>query len=109
MITWDLPGLDITAGRPEVLHSAPQGRAIAIHLEAGQALADHQVREGAWLMVASGRVSVIGAQEGGREMGPGGLAFFEPAERHAVSAIDDAQVLLLLTPWPVPDREPEAR
>lgn len=109
MITWDLPGLDIASGRPEVLHSAPQGRAIAIHLEAGQALADHRVREGTWLMVAGGRVSVIGAQEGGREMGPGGLAFFEPAERHAVSAIDDSRVLLLLTPWPVPDREPETR
>ena len=104
MRTWDLLTIGVEEGRPEVLVSTPQGRAIAIRLPSGKALADHQVHEGAWLVVSSGLVSVLGAQEGDRELGPGGLAFFEPAERHAVSAIDDSMILLLLTPWPAPDR-----
>ena len=32
--------------------------------------------------------------------GPGTLAVFAPGERHAVHAVSDAQLLLLLTPWP---------
>src|SRR4051812_25015608 len=49
--SWDLNAVDVKPGHPEVLHSIPQGRAIAIDLPAGTALDDHEVHEGAWLMV----------------------------------------------------------
>jgi hypothetical protein len=32
--------------------------------------------------------------------GPGLLAVFDPAERHAVRARSDARLLLVLAPWP---------
>jgi hypothetical protein len=32
--------------------------------------------------------------------GPGLAAVFEPAERHAVRALSDARLLLVLAPWP---------
>ena len=105
MHAWDLATLDIPPGKPEVLHSVPQGRAIAIQLDAGMALADHEVHEGAWLVVTGGRVRVSTERGGpGEEMGPGGLATFEPGERHEVSAVDDSRLLLLLTPWPAAGR-----
>jgi quercetin dioxygenase-like cupin family protein len=104
MRTWHIGALDVRTGRPEVLHSAPEGRAIAIQLDAGRALDEHEVHEGAWLFVASGKVRVATDGGPGEEMGPGGLAAFDPHERHAVSAIEDSRFLLLLTPWPAADR-----
>jgi hypothetical protein len=32
------------------------------------------------------------------------MATFEPGERHEVTAIDSSRLLLLLSPWPAPDR-----
>lgn len=105
MKAWDLTSLDVQGGKPEVLHSVPQGRAIAIQLDAGMALDEHEVHEGAWLVVTHGRVSVALPGGGpGEELGAGALATFEPHERHTVSAIDDSRLLLLLTPWPAPER-----
>jgi quercetin dioxygenase-like cupin family protein len=103
--TWDLTSVDVEAGRPEVLHSVPQGRAIAINLPAGTALDDHEVHEAAWLMVASGRVRVASENdEAADHVGAGGFIAFDPRERHDVSAEEDSRLLLLLTPWPAPDR-----
>jgi quercetin dioxygenase-like cupin family protein len=105
MHSWDLTKLDVLPGHPEVLHSVPQGRAIAIDLPAGAALDEHEVHEGAWLMVASGRVRVASENETGADhLGPGGFVAFDPHERHDVTAQEDARLLLLLTPWPAPDR-----
>jgi quercetin dioxygenase-like cupin family protein len=105
MRSWDLATLDIRPGRPEVLHSVPQGRAIAIDLPGGAALDDHEVHEGAWLMVAAGRVRVAAETVGAADhLGPGGFVAFDPGERRDISAVEDARVLLLLTPWPAPDR-----
>lgn len=105
MRSWDLASVDVRPGRPEVLHSVPQGRAIAIDLPAGTALDDHEVHEGAWLVVAEGRVRVAAeSQQAADHLGPGGFAVFDPGERRDISAIDDARVLLLLTPWPAPER-----
>ena len=105
MNAWDLSTLEVETGRPQVLHSVPQGRAIALQLDAGSALDEHEVHEVAWLVVASGRVRVAAAGGGpGEEMSAGGLVAFEPHERHAVSAIEDSRLLLLLAPWPAPDR-----
>jgi quercetin dioxygenase-like cupin family protein len=103
--SWDLNAVDVQPGRPEVLHSVPQGRAIAIDLPAGTALDEHEVHEGAWLMVASGRVRVASENdEAADHLGPGSFVAFDPRERHDVSAQEDSRLLLLLTPWPAPDR-----
>lgn len=100
MRTWDLPNVAVGQGQPEVLHTSPEGRAIAIHLDAGTELGDHQVYEGAWLVVASGRVRVRAESGDERELGPGGLAAFDPQERHEVAAVETSRLLLVLTPWP---------
>ncbi len=61
---------------------------------------NHQVHERAWVSVLSGEVE-ISTTGGERIVGtPGLLVEFEPAERHAVRALSDARLLLLLTPWP---------
>jgi quercetin dioxygenase-like cupin family protein len=101
--SWDLSGIDVAMGKPEVLHSVPQGRAIAIQLDAGRALDDHEVHEGAWLIVVSGRIRASSGDVG-TELGAGSMATFEPGERHEVTAIDASRLLLLLSPWPAPDR-----
>lgn len=105
MRSWDLNAIDVQPSHPEVLHSVPQGRAIAIHLPAGTALDEHEVHEGAWLMVASGRVRVASENDAAADhLGPGSFVAFDPRERHDVSAQEDSRLLLLLTPWPAPDR-----
>ena len=37
-------------------------------------------------------------------LGPGSFVALDPHQRHDVSAQDDYRILLLLTPWPAPDR-----
>jgi quercetin dioxygenase-like cupin family protein len=100
METWDLSSIDVQHREPEVLVSTAEGRAIAIRLPAGEALDEHQVHERAWLIVIDGKVEL--SEPGGEtvEAGPGLLAQFKPAERHKVRAIEDARVLLILSPWP---------
>lgn len=105
MNVWDVADRDVAMGQPEVLHSRPGGRAIAIHLEPGGALGEHQVHEAAWLVVSRGRVRVVDGDGAAHEVPAGGLAAFDPTERHEVHAIDDSMLLLLLTPWPGPDRD----
>jgi hypothetical protein len=46
-------------------------------------------------VVIAGEVDLAGAVRG-----PGLAAVFEPAERHAVRALTDARLLLVLAPWP---------
>jgi hypothetical protein len=68
---WDLHTLEVERRQPRILHSARgEARSILIALAAG----------------------AIG--------GPGLAAVFEPAERHAVRALTDARLLLVLAPWP---------
>jgi quercetin dioxygenase-like cupin family protein len=105
MNVWEIADRDVSVGQPEVLHSRPGGRAIAIHLEPGGALGEHQVHEAAWLVVSRGRVRVVSADGDVDEVAVGGLAAFDPTERHEVHAIEDSMLLLLLTPWPGPDRD----
>ena len=96
---WDLRSLDVQVHQPDVLHSQPEGRTIAINLPAGERLQDHQVHERAWLVVLDGEVEVeaAGEQVSG---GTGLLAVFDPKETHEVRAVSDARLLLLLAPWP---------
>ena len=104
MDVWNSSDLEVRPGHPEVLHSSPRGRAIAIRLDAGTALGDHEVHEDAWLTVATGRVKVAAAGGDEAMVPAGGLVAFEPRERHEVTAVEDSLLLLLLTPWPAPDR-----
>jgi quercetin dioxygenase-like cupin family protein len=98
---WDLTEIDAPGGTidPTVLTTDDGARAISIRLEAGQELRDHQVRERAWLVVVEGRTEITCGAEvvDGRA---GTLVTFDPGERHAVSSVEGARVLLILAPWP---------
>jgi redox-sensitive bicupin YhaK (pirin superfamily) len=93
---WDLHTLDVEPQKPRILHSARgEARSILIALAAGDGLQEHQVHESAYLVVISGQVDIAGTVGG-----PGLAAVFEPAERHAVRALTEARLLLVLAPWP---------
>jgi quercetin dioxygenase-like cupin family protein len=99
METWDIRSLAIEAHHPQVLRSDEETRAIAIHLPAGEELHDHQVHERTYLFVADGEVEV--SKDGHVIRGGAGfMSHFEPAERHAVRAVRDARLVLVLAPWP---------
>ena len=99
MDSWDLNTLELKPRLPEILSSSDAARAIALDLEAGEMLAEHQVRERAWIFVVEGtvRVSTAGGEVSG---GSGLLVALAPGERHEVAAETKARLLLLLTPWP---------
>jgi quercetin dioxygenase-like cupin family protein len=100
MRSWDLSTLDVQPHAPEVLDSATEGRAIVIHLPAGERLQEHQVHERAWLLVVSGTIEI--ENSGGETVtgGPGLLAQFDPNERREVRGTEDARLLMVLSPWP---------
>ena len=60
MQSWNLSEIQTPGGSrsPVVLRSDPGARAVLIVLEAGQALGDHQVKEGALVSVVDGAVRV---------------------------------------------------
>jgi quercetin dioxygenase-like cupin family protein len=99
--SWNLTEIEAPGGTidPQVLSTDDGARAIAIRLEAGQTMSDHQVRERAWLVVVEGSAEITSGDEVVRG-GVGTLATFAPGERHAVSSESGARVLLLLAPWP---------
>ena len=104
MELWDLRTLDVQPRQPRILHSERgAARSIAIALGAGEELAEHQVHERAYVVVVDGEVELAGTTGG-----PGLTAVFDPGERHAVRAISDARLLLVLAPWPG-DGHPGAR
>ena len=99
METWDIRSLAIEPHKPWVLRSDEETRAIAINLPAGEELKEHQVHERAYLLVADGEIEV---SDDGETItgGPGFLSHFAPNERHAVRAVTDALLVLVLSPWP---------
>ena len=101
MQSWNLLEIEAPGGTidPQVLTTDDGARAIAIRLEAGQVMDDHQVRERAWLVVVEGAAEIRCGDRVVRG-GVGTLATFAPGERHAVSSEGGARVLLLLAPWP---------
>ena len=104
MELWDLRTLDVQPRQPRILHSERgAARSIALVLQAGEELAEHQVHERAYVVVVEGEVELAGTTGG-----PGLAAVFDPGERHAVRAISDARLLLVLAPWPG-DGHPGAR
>ena len=101
---WDLTTLSVEPHHPQILQSARgEGRAIAIHLPAGESLQDHEVHERAYLTVVDGEVEVDAGETVGA--GPGALFVFDPKERHEVRATSDANLLLFLAPWPGEGRD----
>jgi quercetin dioxygenase-like cupin family protein len=104
--TWDINSLDVPPHQPKVLRSDGEARVIAINLPGGERLQDHQVHERAYLFVAGGEIEISGG--GGSQTGGAGfLAHFEKNERHEVTAKSDAQLVLLLAPWPGPGHPSE--
>lgn len=103
---WDVGSLAVEPHKPQVLRSDPESRAIVILLPAGEQLQEHQVHERAYLVVVDGRIEVeAGADR--IEGGAGLMCVFDPRERHAVRAISDARLLLVLAPWPGPGHPSE--
>jgi quercetin dioxygenase-like cupin family protein len=99
METWDIRSLAIEPHKPQVLRSDEETRAIAIQLPAGEELQEHQVHERAYLIVVDGEIEL--SQDGRSVTGGSGLlSHFEPNERHAVKAVSDTRLLLVLSPWP---------
>jgi quercetin dioxygenase-like cupin family protein len=92
---------------PRVLFTSPECRAVVIDLRGGGELGDHHVRERAVVEVVSGRVSVECLGET-VDCETGTLLTFDPGERHAVRALADARLLLLLAPWPAAKHNTEA-
>ena len=101
MEAWNQNEIDAPGGTidPHVLTTEDGARAIALRLEPGQTMDDHQVRERAWVVVVEGEVEIRCGDELVRG-GVGTLATFAPGERHAVSSDGGARLLLLLAPWP---------
>jgi quercetin dioxygenase-like cupin family protein len=102
MEDWDLTRPSWKPHHPEILSSTEEGRAIVLDLPAGEVLQDHQVHEGAWIIVHSGAVRITSGAGRTVDARPGALMRFAPRERHEVAALADARLLLLLTPWPGP-------
>jgi quercetin dioxygenase-like cupin family protein len=84
---------------PRVLFSAPECRAVVVELERGETMGDHQVRERAVVQIVSGRVAIEASGETA-ECAADTLVTFAPGERHSVHALEQATLLLLLSPWP---------
>ncbi len=103
MESWDVRSLKLEPRLPEILSTTDSARAIALDLAAGEELGDHQVHERAWVVVLNGEIEVSSATGQSMTGGTGLVVQFAPAERHAVAAVSDARLLLLLTPWPGED------
>ena len=101
MQSWNLREIETPGGSrsPVVLRSDPGARAVLIALEPGQALGEHQVKEGALVSVVDGAVRV---EAGGESVeGETGCFFsFEADERRSISSDSGARLLLVLSPWP---------
>ena len=100
MNSWNVHDLDLKPHSPQILSSTNDARAIALSIPAGESLQDHQVHERAWVSILSGQAEITTAA-GERIDGTAGLLVeFDHGERHAVHAVSDTRLLLLLTPWP---------
>lgn len=99
MESWDTRSLVVEPHHPQVLRSDGEMRAIVIRLPAGEQLQEHQVHERLYLVVVEGEVKLAQGEDVVTG-GPGLLAHFEPNQRHAVEAVEDARIVLILAPWP---------
>jgi quercetin dioxygenase-like cupin family protein len=100
MQLWQLDSERVERHAPRVLRSDEDAnRVILLVLPEGDRLDDHQVHEHALVVVLEGRLLVrAGEQE--HQLTAAGLVYFEPAERHEVTAVEDCRILICLAPWP---------
>src|SRR6476659_4841687 len=105
--SWNVKEIEVPEGtrRAEALETVDGARAIIIRLTPGEELGEHQVRERAWLMVVDGSARI---EAGGDivEAGSGTLLTFEPDERHQVSSVDGARIVMILSSWPADGHYP---
>jgi mannose-6-phosphate isomerase-like protein (cupin superfamily) len=99
--SWALREIETPEGTRSaaVLETVDGARAIIIRLAPGEELGDHQVRERAWLMVVEGTARIV-ADDVVVEAGSGTLLTFEPGERHSVSSMSGARIVMILSSWP---------
>jgi hypothetical protein len=100
MRSWRVAELDLKPRLPEILSSSEESRALVLDLAGGESLADHEVHERMWIVLVSGEIEVSSTGGGSARGGVGFAVELEPRERHAVHALQDSRLLLLLTPWP---------
>jgi quercetin dioxygenase-like cupin family protein len=100
MNNWNVNELKLKPHAPQILSSTDDARAIAIAIPAGESLQDHEVHERAWVTILSGEAEITTTTGEDITATAGHLVEFSPRERHAVHAITDTRLLLLLTPWP---------
>ena len=103
MQSWNLHEIDTPRGSrsPVVLRSDPGARAVLIALEPGQALGDHETKEGVLITVLHGSVRVASGGET-VEGAVGCLFSFDADERRSISSNDGARLLMVFSPWPGP-------
>ena len=94
----DAPHEDGRKG-PLVLFSTPEARMVVIELGPDEELGDHRVRERAAIQVLVGAVEVT-ADGSSTACDAGSLLVFDPGERHAIRALRQSRLLLMLAPWP---------
>src|SRR3569833_3349724 len=102
MQNWNVKDITMEDGSrsPQVLHSQEgEARVVAIHLQAGQQLGDHEVKEAALVLVVDG--TVRNKTSGESVDGTAGMLFrFEPEERHTKTTDNKTRNVLVLPPWP---------
>jgi quercetin dioxygenase-like cupin family protein len=98
---WNLNELETPGGSrsPVVLRSDNSARAVLVALDAGQALRDHETKEGALVSIVEGSARV---ESGGEavEAGPGCVFYFEADERRSIASESGARLLMVFSPWP---------
>jgi quercetin dioxygenase-like cupin family protein len=100
MELWQLDTEPVALHAPRVLRSDDDAnRVILLALPEGERLDDHQVHEHALVVVLNGRL-LVRAGDDEHELAAPGLVYFEPAERHEVTAVADSRILICLAPWP---------
>jgi quercetin dioxygenase-like cupin family protein len=92
--------------KPRVLFSEAECRVVVIDLRAGEEMGDHAVHERAVIEVVSGRIAMASAVET-VDCESGTLITLEPGEHHAVRALADSRLLLVLAPWPAKRNDTE--
>ena len=100
MRSWNLRSIGAEPHEPKILSTADDARAILLRLPTGAELQEHEVHEHARIIVIDGEVEVATPDGQSISAGPGYLFEFSPGERRTVSALADARILLMLTPWP---------
>jgi redox-sensitive bicupin YhaK (pirin superfamily) len=100
MRSWSVADLDVRSGKPQILFSSDDSRALVMRLAAGERLTEHPFPERAWIMPVSGEIEVASVEASPVRGGPGLVIEVSRKERHEIVAREDALLLFLLTPWP---------